>query len=42
MPKQKKVDVGGFGDANKTYDILNSYVERYETSVHHAQGNFTI
>lgn len=40
--EKKKVDVGGFGDANQAYDILNNCIERYETCVHQAQGNFTI
>ena len=40
--EEKKVDIGGFGDAKEAYDILNKCIERYETSVHQVQGNFTI
>ena len=40
--EKKKVDVGGFGDAKEAYDILNKCIERYDNSIHKAQGNFTI
>jgi len=40
--EKKKVDVGGWGNADEAYDILNKCIYRYETSKHKANGNFTI
>lgn len=40
--EKKKVDVGGWSDAQAAYDILNKCVTRYEESEHKANGNFTI
>lgn len=40
--EKKKVDVGGWGNAQEAYDILNKCVERYEKSEHKTSGNFTI
>ena len=40
--EEKKVDVGGWGDASEAYEILNKCVDRYENSEHKTNGNFTI
>ncbi len=40
--EKKKVDVGGWGTAEKAYDIVNKCVDRYESSIHKVNGNFTI
>ena len=40
--EKKRVDVGGWGDAQEAYDILDKCIERYETSEHKKAGNFTI
>lgn len=40
--EKKKVDVGGWGTAEVAYDIVNKCVDRYESSVHKTNGNFTI
>ena len=40
--EKKKVDVGGWGDAKEAYEILNKCIERYETSEHKTNGDFTI
>ncbi|WP_452222195.1 inorganic diphosphatase [Lacinutrix salivirga] len=40
--EKKKVDVGGWGNAQEAYDILNKCVERYEKSDHKVKGDFTI
>ena len=40
--EKKKVDVGGWGNAEEAYDILNKCVNRYETSEHKVNGDFTI
>lgn len=40
--EKKKVDVGGWGNASEAYEILNKCIERYETSEHKINGNFTI
>ncbi len=40
--EKKKVDVGGWGNADEAYKILEDCIERYESSVHKVQGNFTI
>ena len=40
--EKKKVDVGGWGNADEAYDILNKCIERYENSEHKVKGDFTI
>ncbi|MCX7546688.1 inorganic diphosphatase [Xanthomarina sp. F1114] len=40
--EMKKVDVGGWGDAQEAYDILDKCIDRYEASEHKKTGNFTI
>jgi len=40
--EEKKVDVGGWGDANEAYEIVDKCVERYLNSDHRIAGNFTI
>jgi len=40
--EEKKVDVGGWGDANEAYEIVDKCVERYLNSDHKIAGNFTI
>lgn len=40
--EKKKVDVGGWGDANEAREIYRKCVERYENSEHKTSGNFTI
>ena len=40
--EEKKVDVGGWGDADEAYQILDACIKRYENSEHKANGNFTI
>jgi inorganic pyrophosphatase len=40
--EKKKVDVGGWGNADEAYDILNKCIARYQNSEHKASGNFTI
>jgi inorganic pyrophosphatase len=40
--EEKKVDVGGWGDAVEAYEIHNKCIERYENSEHKKTGNFTI
>lgn len=40
--EKKKVDVGGWGDVNEAYDILNKCTERYEASEHKKKRTFTI
>jgi len=40
--EKKKVDVGGWGNAQEAYDIYYKCVERYENSDHKIKGNFTI
>lgn len=40
--EKKKVDVGGWGDAEEAYNILNNCIDRYENSEHKSSGNFTI
>lgn len=40
--EKKKVDVGGWGNADEAYVILNKCISRYQNSDHKAQGNFTI
>jgi len=40
--EKKRVDVGGWGDANEAYDIVLKCVDRYENSEHKSQGNFLI
>ena len=40
--EKKKVDVGGWGNANEAYEIVDKCIERYEASEHKKNGNFTI
>jgi inorganic pyrophosphatase len=40
--EKKKVDVGGWGDAQEAMEIYKKCVERYENSEHKKNGNFTI
>jgi len=40
--EEKKVDVGGWGDANEAYSIVDKCIDRYENSEHKKTGNFTI
>ncbi len=40
--EKKKVDVGGWGDANEARQIFKDCVERYENSEHKAKGDFKI
>lgn len=40
--EKKKVDVGGWGDAQEAREIYQKCVERYENSEHKTKGNFTI
>ncbi|WP_431137118.1 inorganic diphosphatase [Psychroserpens mesophilus] len=40
--EKKKVDVGGWGNAEEAYDILNKCIDRYENSEHKTNRNFTI
>jgi inorganic pyrophosphatase len=40
--EKKKVDVGGWGDAQDACDILAKCIERYEESDHKKNENFTI
>ncbi|MFD0862792.1 inorganic diphosphatase [Sungkyunkwania multivorans] len=40
--EKKKVDVGGWGDADEAYEILDKCIARYENSEHKAKESFTI
>lgn len=40
--EEKKVDVGGWGDAEEAYEIHKKCIKRYEKSEHKKTGNFTI
>ena len=40
--EEKKVDVGGWGDAQEAREIYVKCVERYENSEHKAKGSFKI
>lgn len=40
--EKKKVDVGGFGDSDEAYDIVDKSIERYENSEHKKNRMFTI
>jgi inorganic pyrophosphatase len=40
--EKKKVDVGGWGNAEKAYEILNNCIERYEKSDKDKTGHFSI
>ncbi|MFY0603072.1 MAG: inorganic diphosphatase [Flavobacteriaceae bacterium] len=40
--EKKKVDVGGWGNAEEAYEIYQKCVDRYENSEHKSKGNFTI
>lgn len=40
--EEKKVDVGGWGDANEAYEILDKCILRYQESEHMEKGSFKI
>ena len=40
--EEKKVDVGGWGNAEEAVAIYHKCIERYNNSEHKANGNFTI
>ncbi len=40
--EEKKVDVGGWGDVNEAYEIVDKCIDRYLNSEHKKTGNFTI
>ena len=40
--EKKKVDVGGWGNAEEAKDIYHKCVERYQNSEHKVKGDFTI
>ena len=40
--EKKKVDVGGWGNAQEASEILAKCIQRYEESDHKKNGNFTI
>jgi inorganic pyrophosphatase len=40
--EKKKVDVGGWGNAEEARSIFHKCVKRYQNSEHKASGNFTI
>ena len=40
--EKKKVDVGGWGNAQEAREILQKCIQRYEESEHKKSGNFTI
>ncbi len=40
--EEKKVDVGGWGDVNEAYEIVDKCIDRYLNSEHEKTGNFTI
>ena len=40
--EKKKVDVGGWGDVNEAYEIVDKCIERYENSEHKKNRMFTI
>jgi len=40
--EEKKVDVGGWGDVEEAYSIVDKCIDRYENSEHKKTGNFTI
>jgi inorganic pyrophosphatase len=40
--EKKKVDVGGWGDAEEARDIVKKCIERYNDSHHKSNGDFTI
>ncbi|WP_053978522.1 inorganic diphosphatase [Mangrovimonas xylaniphaga] len=40
--EEKKVDVGGWGDAKEAYEIFSKCVQRYQESGHFKKGSFTI
>ena len=40
--EKKKVDVGGWGNAEEAREIYQKCVERYQNSEHKTRGNFTI
>ena len=40
--EEKKVDVGGWGDFNEAYEIVDNCTERYDLSEHKKKRTFTI
>ena len=40
--EKKRVDVGGWGNADEAYDIVDKCIDRYESSDDKKNGNFTI
>ncbi len=40
--EKKKVDVGGWGNAQEAYDIFHKCIDRYDSSEHKLNRNFTI
>jgi len=40
--EEKKVDVGGWGDAKEAYEILHESIDRYKTSPHFKNNEFRI
>ena len=40
--EEKKVDVGGWGDADEAYEILDKCIARYQESEHKEKGSFKI
>jgi inorganic pyrophosphatase len=40
--EEKKVDVGGWGNADEARHIVKQCIERYQSSDHKTQGDFTI
>lgn len=40
--EEKKVDVGGWGDVNEAYEIVQQSTERYDLSEHKKKRTFTI
>ena len=40
--EEKKVDVGGWGDAKEAYDIVQNCIQRYHDSDHKKNRTFTI
>ena len=40
--EKKHVDVGGWGNADEAYDIVDKCIDRYESSDDKKNGNFTI
>ncbi|TCK67483.1 inorganic pyrophosphatase [Winogradskyella wandonensis] len=40
--EEKKVDVGGWGNAQEAYDIVTKCMERFDSSEHKKNGDFSI